>query len=444
MSRQGFVTINTDPYVYIENTANNTVSMSMGIDSSGTGLFNINLSTSAGAAPGAGFQPMAVDPVTGVITFTPLGGGYVLVDGPLQTTGGVSYAGDILTLNDAASAAANSVIMEKDRSGGVITTGDALGQVYFKGYDGTAYVTGASITSTSSGTIAANRVASNLVFSTHPDSASGLTPTTRMTIASTGAVTIAAPDSGVGLTISGGGLTVTGTTTLNTALAVASGGTGAGTHTAHGVLIGAAASAIAATSAGTAGQPLLSGGAGADPDWGTLGIAYGGTNATTFATTDGTVYYDGTRLVATATGTSGQVLTSGGAGVAPAYASLPANVSSLTGTADQVTASAATGAVTLSVPSTFTSPGSVTATTSITATLGDVTLTNGDVVVSTATKGITLPGGLRVITGAKATVSGITAPVGSLFLATDGSGVNDRAYINTNGGTTWTAIVTVA
>ena len=50
-----------------------------------------------------------------------------------------------------------------------------------------------------------------------------------------------------------------------------------------------------------------------------LPIAQGGTNATSFATTDGTVYFDGTRLVTTATGTSGQVLTSNGAGVAPTY-----------------------------------------------------------------------------------------------------------------------------
>lgn len=52
-----------------------------------------------------------------------------------------------------------------------------------------------------------------------------------------------------------------------------------------------------------------------------LPIIEGGTNATTMATTDGTVYYDGTSLVTTATGTSGQVLTSGGAGVAPSYSS---------------------------------------------------------------------------------------------------------------------------
>lgn len=52
---------------------------------------------------------------------------------------------------------------------------------------------------------------------------------------------------------------------------------------------------------------------------GTLAISHGGTNATSFTTTDGVVYYDGTRLVTTTAGTAGQVLTSNGAGVAPTY-----------------------------------------------------------------------------------------------------------------------------
>lgn len=48
-------------------------------------------------------------------------------------------------------------------------------------------------------------------------------------------------------------------------------------------------------------------------------IKEGGTNATSMATNYGTVYYDGTRLVTTATGVAGQVLTSNGVGVAPSY-----------------------------------------------------------------------------------------------------------------------------
>lgn len=38
----------------------------------------------------------------------------------------------------------------------------------------------------------------------------------------------------------------------------------------------------------------------------------------------------------------------------------------------------------------------------------------------------------------------VSAAKGSLYLRRDGTGTNDRAYINTDGGTTWTAIVTVA
>ncbi len=38
----------------------------------------------------------------------------------------------------------------------------------------------------------------------------------------------------------------------------------------------------------------------------------------------------------------------------------------------------------------------------------------------------------------------LSAAKGSFYIRTDGSGTNDRAYINTNGTTTWTAIVTVA
>lgn len=37
----------------------------------------------------------------------------------------------------------------------------------------------------------------------------------------------------------------------------------------------------------------------------------------------------------------------------------------------------------------------------------------------------------------------ITAGKGSLYLRTDGSTTNDRMYVNTNGSTTWTAVVTV-
>jgi len=50
--------------------------------------------------------------------------------------------------------------------------------------------------------------------------------------------------------------------------------------------------------------------------------------------------------------------------------------------------------------------------------------------------------GLLVFSGSG--VPSIAAPKGSLYLRTDGTTTNDRAYINTDGSTTWTAITTAA
>lgn len=60
-------------------------------------------------------------------------------------------------------------------------------------------------------------------------------------------------------------------------------------------------------------------------------VAEGGTNATTMATTDGVVYYDGTSLVTTAVGTATHVLTSNGAGMAPTFQAAGASSISITG-----------------------------------------------------------------------------------------------------------------
>lgn len=81
---------------------------------------------------------------------------------------------------------------------------------------------------------------------------------------------------GGGLTVNGnatvagaatlsGGLSVAGTTTLGTPLGVPSGGSGAASLAAHGVLVGEGAGAVAATSPGTLGQVLTSNGPAADP-----------------------------------------------------------------------------------------------------------------------------------------------------------------------------------
>jgi hypothetical protein len=105
-------------------------------------------------------------------------------------------------------------------------------------------------------------------------------------------------------------------------LGVSGGGTGAVTLTAHGVLIGEGTSAVTATTAGSSGQALISGGASADPAFGTLGVSGGGTGAVTL-TAHGVLIGEGTSAVtATTAGSSGQALISGGASADPAFGTL--------------------------------------------------------------------------------------------------------------------------
>lgn len=76
----------------------------------------------------------------------------------------------------------------------VITTGDVLGSFDFRGHDGTQFVTGSSISATSTGTIATNSIPTNLTFSTVVDG--GTSNTERMRITNAGRVGIGttAPD----------------------------------------------------------------------------------------------------------------------------------------------------------------------------------------------------------------------------------------------------------
>lgn len=84
---------------------------------------------------------------------------------------------------------------KKDRNNATIVSGDGLGEFNFLGFDGTAYLTTSKIISTSSGTIAANRIGSNLEFYTHPDSTS---PSNQcMVIENTGQVQINNPSSNI-------------------------------------------------------------------------------------------------------------------------------------------------------------------------------------------------------------------------------------------------------
>lgn len=77
---------------------------------------------------------------------------------------------------------------------------------------------------------------------------------------------------------------------------------------------------------------------------------------------------------------------------------------------------------------------------------GDLTIYGGTAVPAGGTAGIgykfSSTANLGVFFGSGAPT--LSAAKGSLYLRSDGTGTNDRMYVNTNGSTTWTAVVTVA
>jgi hypothetical protein len=89
-------------------------------------------------------------------------------------------------------------------------------------------------------------------------------PTTTVNVSGTG-YTVATLVANLEGSLSGG--TVSG---LSSAIAVGDGGTGAATFTSKGIIYGGGTSALAATAAGTAGQVLISGGSGGTPAFGNI------------------------------------------------------------------------------------------------------------------------------------------------------------------------------
>ena len=137
----------------------------------------------------------------------------------------------------------------------------------------------------------------------------------------------------------------TNTISLGT-VGVGNGGTGTATapSAAGGVIYAASTSAYGATGAGTSGQSLLSGGAGA-PTWGTPATA---TTATNLAGgVAGAVHYQSAAGTSgfSAAGTSGQVLVSGGTGAPTWTTNISGSAANVTGTVS--VANGGTGANTL-------------------------------------------------------------------------------------------------
>jgi hypothetical protein len=220
-------------------------------------------------------QQVNVTSIGGVSGALTLGSGLSQVGNTLSNAGVLSIQGQTGNISLTAgpglaisgTTLSSTGILSFGGTTGSITVGSGLGlsgnQLNNTGVVSVTSGTPASLTVTNDG-------AGNLTISNTASGGAGVsTPggTTNRLAKFTGASVIAdslITDNGTVVTI-GGNLVVTGTTTLNTPLVVASGGTGATTLTANGVLIGNGTSAITSVATGSTGLCLVSG-AGA-PSW---------------------------------------------------------------------------------------------------------------------------------------------------------------------------------
>lgn len=124
-----------------------------------------------------------------------------------------------------------------------------------------------------------------------------------------------------------------------------------------------------------------------------------------------------------------------------------AEIFNVLGTANQITSTVASGVATLSIPSAFQAPGSVTAATGLTATTGGVTASAGNIVATlgnitasagniAATLGSVSAGtSLSAGTTVTATLGAITATNGNLVLGTAGNKLSIATGANASVGT---------
>ena len=172
-------------------------------------------------------------------------------------------------------------------------------------------------------------------------------------------------------------------------------------------------------------------------------IGTGGTGAVRIGNATGNTAVTG-GLATTTTLAAGTTVT-GGTGVI----ATTGNVSASAGAVNAFTTMTAGTGITATTGNITASTGNIIATLgSISAAAGNITATAGSItagtnlILSAAGGTVTFAPGPVILAGAGAPAG--VHPKGSLYLRTDGTGVNDRAYIATDGAGTWTAIVTVA
>ncbi len=159
-------------------------------------------------------------------------------------------------------------------------------------------------------------------------------------------------------------------------------------------------------------------------------------------TTNDRKYAIGTLWVDTVTQASYQLVAAPGIWVALGISSGPLNTLTgdaggaiapgagnitLAGTANQITTTGAGSTITFSIPATFTAPGSIEATTTLTATLGDITATDGDLVLGTAGNKINIAVGANASVGTSAAMT-----AGAITIATTSVTASSIIFLTTN------------
>lgn len=142
------------------------------------------------------------------------------------------YYPQIVNRNKTNDANASYFVFDKDRAGAVVQSGDALGAIVWRSFDGANYLQSSAIIGYSDGTPGTNDVPGRLTFLTTADGASS--PTERLRIANTGAWGLAGANYGT----AGQVLTSNGSDSAPTWQAGGGGGGSAATPTALGTVYG--------------------------------------------------------------------------------------------------------------------------------------------------------------------------------------------------------------
>jgi hypothetical protein len=283
-------------------------------------------------------SPIAVDSSTGAVIVStgtiPInkgGTGQTAAAAALAALGGVSdpttTRGDVITrgasdLGRLAIGSSTTVLRSDgtDPSWGAVAASELSGNINLTSQvTGTLPITNGGTNATSAGAALTSLGAAASGANSDITSITGLTTDLTVVQGGTGASDAAGARSNLGAAASGANSDITSITGLTTDLTVAQGGTGAGTFAANGILYGAGTGAIAATAVGSSDQVLTSNGSGVAPTF--QDAAGGGLQSVQVFTSSGTWSRPAgiTKVKVTVVGGGG-----GGAGAQSTGGNLPA------------------------------------------------------------------------------------------------------------------------